>query len=221
MDPETIKRIAAEVGHYLPDYRWTLTLQVAVTAIVAGLAAYWGDYFKTRGKNLATKADFEMLLDQLHAQTSMVETIKSEVSRKDWAARQWSEVRRIKLEELLNKGGEFESRLERMWRSSGDLSKIPIERDPADDFRTLGIIYFPELRNEIDACLSAYRKLVVEAAKYGLTDPKSPTYGEAYEKFIAHREEALPKFYAARRELEDAARKLVVKIMDVDDGQGP
>lgn len=52
MDQETIIKIAEEVGHYLPDYRWVLFAQIVITAVAAGLAAFFGGYFKTRGQNL-------------------------------------------------------------------------------------------------------------------------------------------------------------------------
>ena len=62
MDEATIQKIAAEVARYLPSYAWVLLLvQVVILAAAAAVGAFFGEYLKTRGKNLATKADFDSL----------------------------------------------------------------------------------------------------------------------------------------------------------------
>jgi hypothetical protein len=82
-----------------------LALLVILNAVIAGLVssltALGVSYFRTRGQNLATKHDFEELQKQLKANTELVETIKSEVSQRDWAQREWTNLRRVKLEALL------------------------------------------------------------------------------------------------------------------------
>src|SRR5262252_4432820 len=104
MDEVTIQKIAAEVVRHLPNYAWVLLLvQGLITLVAAGAGAFFGEYFRTRGKNLATKADFHSLQEQLRATTQTVETIKSEVAQKDWAQREWTNLRRTKLEALLEK----------------------------------------------------------------------------------------------------------------------
>jgi hypothetical protein len=100
MDEVTIQKIAAEVVRHLPSYPWLVLL----TLVAAGAGAFFGGISRTTGKNLATKADFESLQKQLRATTQTVETIKSEVAQKnDWARREWANLRRIKLEALLEK----------------------------------------------------------------------------------------------------------------------
>jgi hypothetical protein len=87
MDQETIEKIATAFAQHLPSYPWSfLILQVALTVLAAAAGAFFGEYFRTRGRNLATKADFESLQEQLRANTQLVETIKSEVGQKDWAS---------------------------------------------------------------------------------------------------------------------------------------
>ena len=57
MDEVTIEKIAAEVARHLPSYAWVLLLvQVVVLAAAAAVGAFFGEYLKTRGKNLATTA---------------------------------------------------------------------------------------------------------------------------------------------------------------------
>src|SRR5262245_56493591 len=89
MDKETIRQIAAEVVARLPDtghrWYWFLGLQTFLMILGAGVAAYFGSYLRTRGQNLATQHDFDKLQAQLKETTVAVETIKSEVSQRDWA----------------------------------------------------------------------------------------------------------------------------------------
>src|SRR5258707_13134082 len=114
MDPATIQQIAAEVARHLPSYPWTLlAVQVVLTLATLGIGVFVGEYLKTREKTLATKADFDSLQSQLEANTELVETIKSEVGQRDWASREWTNLRRIKLEELLEKMHESTAMLDR------------------------------------------------------------------------------------------------------------
>jgi hypothetical protein len=84
MDKETIQQIAAEVIARLPlGDRYFLAINVIVMALAAGFAAWFGSFLKTKGQNFATKRDFDDLLNQLRANTEMVEGIKSEVSQRD------------------------------------------------------------------------------------------------------------------------------------------
>ena len=51
---------------------WTLLVMVVVVPAVSGIAAYFGSYLKTKGKNLATKEDLKDI-------TTTVESIKSDL----------------------------------------------------------------------------------------------------------------------------------------------
>jgi hypothetical protein len=89
MDRETIQQIATELSRHLSAEWWIpLVIQGVLVAIVAAIAAVSGAYLKERGKNLATKADFEALKEQLRTNTELVETIKSDVGQRDWARRE-------------------------------------------------------------------------------------------------------------------------------------
>jgi hypothetical protein len=114
LDPDTIRKIALEVVRLLPGYGWTWTqllLQVLVTGLAAALAAWGSAYLKTRAQNLATKQDFDELQRQLAANRQVVETIKAEVGQRDWAQREWTNLRRTKVA-LLNKAHECRAYLE-------------------------------------------------------------------------------------------------------------
>src|SRR5262245_13690250 len=56
-----------------------------------------GAYLKIKGENLATKQNFDDLLKQQEETAKAVEDIKSEISQRDWARREWANLRRIKL----------------------------------------------------------------------------------------------------------------------------
>jgi hypothetical protein len=103
MDKETIQQIATEVVAQLPfGARYSVVYGV-VTILIAGLGVWLGSFLKTKGQNFATKQDFNELQKQLKANTELIETIKSEVSQRDWAQREWTNLRRTKLEELMEK----------------------------------------------------------------------------------------------------------------------
>jgi hypothetical protein len=54
-----------------------------------------------------------MLHHQLEKQTKLVETVRTEVSQKDWMKREWLNLRRIKLEALVEKLNDVDEYLEK------------------------------------------------------------------------------------------------------------
>jgi hypothetical protein len=91
---------------------WLQVVLIALfTTLTAGVGSFAGAYLKIRGTNLATKSDFIDLQNQLRANTELVETIKAEVGQWDWMQREWTNLRRVKLEALLDKLHECEEYL--------------------------------------------------------------------------------------------------------------
>lgn len=71
------------------QYKQSLDLYVyPLIVISSGLGAFLISYFKEKGKNYATKDDFEKLQDSLSQSTKLVESIKSEFSEKAWVKQQ-------------------------------------------------------------------------------------------------------------------------------------
>src|SRR5476649_2300581 len=72
--------------------------------VVSGLSALAASFLKAygskRGEQLATKADFDNLKEQLQATTRLTEEIKSEVGHIEWHMRETYTTRRAKLEEF-------------------------------------------------------------------------------------------------------------------------
>src|SRR5262249_52167423 len=125
-----------------------------------------GEYLKTRGKHLATKADFDSLQDQLRANTELVETIKAEIGQKDWAKRERTNLRRIKLEELMETMHECVAVLERLGSRAvvGDYEAG--QRDPVAPLVAIGDLYFPELENEIYRFSQKWREQAMMGLKH-------------------------------------------------------
>jgi hypothetical protein len=219
MDAETIRRIAAEIAHNM-SYPWSfLAVQAVLMVLAAAAGTYFGSYLKERGKNLATAADFGQLQQQLSATTQMVETIKTEISQKDWINREWTNLRRIKLEELLENAGKCESTSTRHRNSCIDGKYFDEQDDPGDDFRTLWTLYFPELK-EAGAYLDAYRHRRSENGILGMemleAGDDRALCDQVLKKFRLKSEESFPKFLQARRELESAARNLLIQIVGLN-----
>jgi hypothetical protein len=149
MDKETIQQIAAQVVAQLP-LGLLMIVKVVIGVLVSALTALGVSYFRTRGQNLATKHDFDELKKQLKANTDLVENIKSEVSQRDWAQREWTNLRRIKLEALLEKMHDCKAFLNVQRRKAIKGEIEAQERDKWSELDDIGTLYFRELRNEVD-----------------------------------------------------------------------
>ena len=54
MDADTIQKIAEETAKHIPQLPWSLlVIQVVLIVTSASIGAYFGEYLKTKGKNLA------------------------------------------------------------------------------------------------------------------------------------------------------------------------
>jgi hypothetical protein len=221
MDEVTIQKIAAEVVRHLPSYPWLVLLfQVLLTLVAAGAGALFGEYFKTRGKNLATKADFESLQEQLRATTQTVETIKSEVAQKDWARREWANLRRIKLEALLEKVHECGMYLSRLYDPAYEGKPATPEPDCISEADVLAALYFPELKSEADRFTLSCReqRALIGKLSSDVFDSRDDLAARqaVYQNFVSRWQGQYQEFLAAQDALTEAARRLV-KTMGVDE----
>jgi hypothetical protein len=116
-------------------------LNLAIAALVSALTALGVSYFRTRGQKLATKHDFDELQKQLKANTELVETIKSEVSQHDWAQRERTTLRRLKLEALLEKVHECEDYLDRRRDMAVEGKAAVPERDYLKELDAMAGLY--------------------------------------------------------------------------------
>ncbi len=219
MEPEIIKKIAEQIVQYLPTYSWTfLAVQVLLISAAAAIGAFFGEYFKTRGQHLATKADFDSLQAQLRANTELVETVKAEVNQRDLAKREWRNLRCLKIEQLLAKIHDCNDHLEQLGHDAVD-RKVLLERDLLGEFQTIANLYFPELKTAVDAYSLAYRKhrqdLLNIRVEFLNIPPDTLIPQRLADKYHSIGGASWPVIMKAQDELTSAAAALLRKIMDV------
>jgi hypothetical protein len=239
MDEATIQKIAAEVVARLPfgDRYWVfLVVNVVVMTLVGALAALGTSYLRTRGQNLATKHDFDELREQLRANTELVETntesvktntelvetIKAEVGQKDWATRERTNLRWIKLELLLEKMYDCDNYLDQhRHRFMDGKGMDPEQRDYLNELNAMGSLYFPELEDEIGRFYLGGKEQIslglelVQAL--GSAGNDAAARESAYNTFKRKWKKRDKERLDARSALTAAARTLLVKIMDVEE----
>ncbi len=160
MDSVTLaKAVASELLG--SNSTWFFLLLIA---LFAGAGAYFGKYLGIKGANLATKEDFSVLQLQLSSSTRLVESVKSEIARTDWVAREWATLRIKKIEELMTALHECEAYLEAQLTSLPD-GKCYGTADPFS--RTLAIteLYLPELFDKVNLFISSCRKVSIYNSK--------------------------------------------------------
>jgi hypothetical protein len=153
----------------------------------------------------------------------LVETIKAEVGQKDWAQREWTNLRRIKLEELMEKTHDCLAFLNQL-RSRAVKGEFETgERDPVGPLNTIGELYFPELRNEVFHFCSKWRELATMGMQHALTVSSMgadvDAYRTAHDIFKEKWGPGYKELLEAHYELTNAARRLLVEIMGVDQHQ--
>jgi len=235
MDKEAIKQIAAEIAAQSPFGNRTgpfLVFYVIITAAVAGLAAWFGSLLKTKGQNFATKQDFDELQKQLRANTDLVEsvksswlrantelveTIKSEVGQRDWAKREWKNLRRLKVEALFDTMHKCEADLERRRVAASNGTLLESKRDYLSELDTISSLYLPELVIETAAFSREWRKGHIAVLTFGEAVLKAgndvAARQRAYEDFT--KTWGLAERLRVREALRDAARTFLTRIMGV------
>jgi hypothetical protein len=222
MDDVAIQKIAAAIVAYLPTYSWVpLIVQSVLTGVVAAVVLFLSDYFRTRGRNLATRADFDSLQQQLHANTELVETIKADVGQRDWAKREWTNLRRLKLEALLDKMQECEEHLDQHRHNSID-GKVGLSSDPGFALDTIQALYFSELSREIGAYLLIYRERIAAGndLKMKLLEvgANCDARQQAFDEFTttSGNSASFRERNKAVQAVKSSARKLLVEIMGAE-----
>jgi hypothetical protein len=195
-----------------------MILNVVIAALVSALTALGVSYFRTRGQNLATKHDFDELQTQLSENTKLVEAIKSEVSQRDWAQREWTTLRRIKLEALLEKMHESEDYLDQRRALATEGKGGTPDRKSINELDLLAALYFPELKNEVDLFVSickTQRLSIIQYAQAVLSRQNDiPALNAAFKDYESKWNPAeLP---LARDALMTAARSLLERNRNLD-----
>ena len=78
MTDEVLQKLisAVQEGTFQPDF-WFYFSIFAVISVASGLGVYLASYFGQKGQNLATKEDFQQLLDQQQQTTKVTEQART------------------------------------------------------------------------------------------------------------------------------------------------
>lgn len=138
----------------------SIWLFLILTGTFAGFGAFFGRYLGIKATNLATKEDFTGLQNQLDQSTRLVEAIRSEIARKDWAEREWAAIRIRKIEELLSSLYVCEEYLNKMHRTSIS-GKLFEDASPFDHSGVIAEAYLPELSLLVSQYTMQCRKIYI------------------------------------------------------------
>jgi hypothetical protein len=155
---ELVREIAEQIVQEQLLLNWRFYgLLAAIALVVHVLGNFVSSYARKRGETLATKSDMQEILNQLKTTTQATEEIKASVSHSDWVSREWKQVRRLKLEELMSTAYSLDKWLDQN-RDKWILQReVEPEHDPVDRVTMLGALYFPELKAEVQAVTTTHR----------------------------------------------------------------
>jgi hypothetical protein len=157
----------------------------------------------------------EVALSQVEASTKIVEKVRSELAQRDWAVREWANLRRAKIEELMGKVNACREYLVEHVNAAYHGQELP-KGDPIDDLESIARLYFPELKDEAEAFLKMHRHLVFEGRKLYFALARGEEAKELKSAFAANA--AITKQKESPRvseKLTEAARELLEKIMGI------
>jgi hypothetical protein len=138
-------------------------LDLVITAVVSGAAAYLGSYLRKKGENLATHEDINMLVKQVSAVTTTTKQIEAKISNEVWRRERKSELQLKAIESLRVLTTEFIQRSiadssykpNVEWFSAFSVADCAIKALFDDDiyktFKALEILIGPRNSNEIFA----------------------------------------------------------------------
>jgi|GEM_PF-1573271 len=158
-----IREIAKEIFEKQILQNWIFYIIFLVgQLIVTLLSQYLMSFFKKRGKQLATKADFSEFKAQQEKLTRSIENIKTEITRFDWAKKEYINQRRIQLEKLietildLNKAKNYNVKIINL----PDLFECIIHnKDKIVKIELITILYFDEYKEYVTAIINNYQKI--------------------------------------------------------------
>ena len=210
MDQDTIQKIAQEIIRQLPIYSWQLlAVQAVLTFVAFGGGAFFGAYLRPR----PDKADVDVAPVQVHDDAKPVETVTADLGQENWRTREWSNLRRIKLEALLNKMHDCEPYLEQLRHRPAKATNLE-ERDPLSELEVITTLYFPELKAEVDDYVGKCRAQKTTILEVRSDARKSDAPLQPLE--TGGTDLTGTEFEAVRDRLNVAARNLTVQIMGVE-----
>lgn len=191
-------------------------LFLLTTALFAGVGAYFGKYFGTKGANLATKEDFDSLQKQLSASTRLVESVKSEIARTDWVAREWATLRIKKIEELMTILRACEI-FHDAFRIASIECRFHPETPPYDNAIMISELYLPELTNVVNRYILTCRLTDSDMRKLSQQGLAEKNLNPNYDVIILwdgfYEKSAYSEMLSIAKEIRIAARGLLQEIV--------
>jgi hypothetical protein len=218
MDKEIIERVVNDVINNSFVMSWKFYVLYALTTfVVACGAAYLAAYWAERGKNFATKTDFDELKKHLAINTKIAEEIKTNISHEDWVLKENKTLKRVKLEELLLALYEVETWLDNYRAAQLYYDEEFKQKSPMFKVEVLANLYFEDLAVEIRNYKVLYRVLTMTlmTAKQELLDLKSEE--EAIKDAVAMKNNALiDDALLSREQLRHQNKMKVIKKANDD-----
>ena len=227
MDQSTVNEIAKAIaGQPVPLEGHVYGLIALITAACGSLGAFVGSYLSERGKNFATKVDFDGLQEQLKRSTALTEAIKREVEHEAWTRREWSTLRWQKLEEMLGFVHDTALYLDE-YRAAALEGKFLTRPNPIERADTIVTLYFPHLRAVFYDCARPCRQLLslfIEHAqavsgikKNEPIEQQIKAREEAFGAMKAKYEKIYPEWLRGRAALDAAAAIAVLDVAGLND----
>lgn len=149
MAPEQIESLAQAIANrQLLQLGMPFLLGLLITGLLAAGAAFLGSYLQERGKNYATKQDFEELLKQLRQTTEATAEIKTQIEHADWLKREAMSLRRQKAETLILSTYEARDYLQSASKEVLFGRRQEVDYSPGSKASMLISLYFSELTRE-------------------------------------------------------------------------
>ena len=219
MSESLISELANQIVQKQILIQWPIYLLMASISLVVGFgAAYVGAYAKKKGEFLATRADFQELLAQLKATTTVAEEVRTSISHSDWVSREWKVLRRLKLEELLQAVHEIQDWQESE-RNRHIFGKVKEEYpSPLPKIERICGLYFPELKDHVRSLTLMAREISVEILGTGKTMLSTWNDNEAQSKVLTGFSDKLMPMYKKQLAIialiEDHAHDLMSDLIN-------
>ena len=182
MDQDTIQTLAQEIARQLPTWSWQVVLfQMVLTILAFGAGIVFA---QKRSQSAAREIG--------STDSSRTKPAERVVPDEGWREREWANLRRIKLEVLVNRMHDCERFGEQTVGSEVN------ERDPLGELQVITTLYFPELKAEVDRYLERCR-----------------AWRSGAPRTTGIREFGSADVEAARDQLSAAAQSLTTRIMGV------
>jgi len=107
-------------------------LYLVLTAVVAGVGAYFGSYLKKKGGDLATHEDLDKLVDQVKAVTQATKEIEEKISDQMWNRHKRWEIKKDALFAFVKELPAFEEAIVHVVATYGTITNAKTEPIPPE-----------------------------------------------------------------------------------------